>query len=34
MYRHLIRPLLFKMDAERAHHLTFSLVRHGLRLPG
>lgn len=27
MYKALIRPLLFLMDAERAHHFTFSLVR-------
>ncbi|MAU72160.1 MAG: dihydroorotate dehydrogenase (quinone) [Pseudozobellia sp.] len=27
MYKSFIRPLLFKMDAEKAHHFTFSLVR-------
>ncbi|MEO1012482.1 MAG: quinone-dependent dihydroorotate dehydrogenase [Bacteroidota bacterium] len=26
MYKHLIRPFLFLLDAERAHYLTFSLV--------
>lgn len=34
MYQQLIRPLLFRLDAERAHHLTFALLRAGLRLPG
>ncbi|SHJ25686.1 quinone-dependent dihydroorotate dehydrogenase [Pseudozobellia thermophila] len=27
MYKALIRPLLFLMDAEKAHHFTFSLIR-------
>ncbi|MDT7829758.1 quinone-dependent dihydroorotate dehydrogenase [Pricia sp. S334] len=27
MYKILVRPFLFLLDAERAHHLTFSLVR-------
>lgn len=27
MYTSFIRPLLFKMDAEKAHHFTFSMVR-------
>ncbi len=27
MYKFLVRPFLFLLDAERAHHLTFSLVR-------
>ncbi|WP_149304846.1 quinone-dependent dihydroorotate dehydrogenase [Pareuzebyella sediminis] len=27
MYKTFIRPLLFQFDAERAHHLTFSLIR-------
>lgn len=27
MYKNLIRPLLFQLDAEKAHHFTFSAVR-------
>jgi dihydroorotate dehydrogenase len=33
MYRLLLRPLLFKMDPERAHHLTFRLLRLQLMMP-
>ncbi|MEC5394180.1 quinone-dependent dihydroorotate dehydrogenase [Bergeyella sp. RCAD1439] len=28
MYKSVIRPLLFKLDPERAHHLIFSLLKH------
>ena len=27
MYKSIIRPILFKLDPERAHHLTFSLLK-------
>lgn len=27
MYKSIIRPLLFKLDPEKAHHLTFSLLK-------
>ena len=30
----LLRPLLFSLDAERAHHLTLSLLKLGMRVPG
>jgi len=33
-YKTLIRPLLFVMDAERAHHFTFRLLRLMLAIPG
>jgi dihydroorotate dehydrogenase len=34
MYRSLIRPLLFKMDPEKAHHFTFSLIKASFKIPG
>lgn len=34
MYKSLIRPLLFRMDAEKAHHFTFSLLKKALSVPG
>ncbi|GAB4414643.1 MAG: quinone-dependent dihydroorotate dehydrogenase [Bacteroidia bacterium] len=34
MYTSLVRPLLFRLDAERAHHLTFHLLRGARLLPG
>ena len=34
MYRSLIRPLLFKMDPEKAHHFTFSLIKSSFKIPG
>ncbi len=34
MYKALIRPLLFKLDPERAHHFTFGLIRFFGALPG
>ncbi len=33
-YRSLIRPLLFRLDAETAHHLTFAMLRTATRIPG
>jgi dihydroorotate dehydrogenase len=33
LYR-LVRPLLFRLDAERSHRLTFELLRLGQRVPG
>ncbi len=33
LYR-LVRPLLFRLDAERSHRLTFALLRIGYRVPG
>ncbi|MFA0963016.1 quinone-dependent dihydroorotate dehydrogenase [Roseivirga sp. BDSF3-8] len=34
MYKNLIRPFLFRMPAEKAHHFTFNLIRRTFRLPG
>lgn len=34
MYKNILRPLLFRLDAEEAHHFTFSLVRNLSRIPG
>lgn len=34
MYKSLIRPLLFKMDAENVHHLVFRMLRRALAVPG
>ncbi|MCR9155157.1 MAG: quinone-dependent dihydroorotate dehydrogenase [Bacteroidetes bacterium] len=34
MYRSLIRPLLFKLDPENAHHFTFNLIKNIHRIPG
>lgn len=34
MYSSLIRPLLFKMDPEKVHHFTFSLLHNLFRIPG
>lgn len=34
MYTSLIRPLLFKLPAEKAHHLTFNSLKALMRLPG
>lgn len=33
LYRSLIRPLLFLMDAEKAHHFTFGMIKLLLSLP-
>jgi dihydroorotate dehydrogenase len=34
LYRYLLRPLLFRLDAETAHHLTFAMLRAATRIPG
>ena len=34
MYKRLFRPLLFRMDPEKAHHLVFGGVRLLFRIPG
>ncbi len=34
MYKVLVKPLLFALDAERAHHLVFDNLRRAARLPG
>jgi dihydroorotate dehydrogenase len=34
MYRSIIKPLLFSLDPESAHHLIFNLVKFKFRLPG
>ena len=33
MYK-LLRPLLFRYDPERAHHLTFNLLEVAVKVPG
>lgn len=34
MYKGLIRPLLFLMNAEQAHHFTFTTIRRAFKIPG
>ena len=34
MYKALVKPLLFNLDAERAHHLVFDNLRRAARVPG
>ena len=34
MYKGLIRPLLFLMNAEQAHHFTFATIKLLFRIPG
>jgi dihydroorotate dehydrogenase len=34
MYKQIIRPILFKLPAEKAHHFTFSLVKGLHKIPG
>jgi dihydroorotate dehydrogenase len=34
MYKSVVKPLLFKLDAERAHHLVFNNLQRASRLPG
>lgn len=34
MYHALLKPLLFRLDAEQAHHLVFDNLKRGYRLPG
>ncbi|GIM53424.1 quinone-dependent dihydroorotate dehydrogenase [Capnocytophaga cynodegmi] len=34
MYKHLIQPILFSLDPEKAHHLTFSWLKFIHKIPG
>ena len=34
MYKALVKPLLFRLDAERAHHFVFDNLRRAYRVPG
>ncbi|SHI29543.1 dihydroorotate oxidase A [Hymenobacter daecheongensis DSM 21074] len=34
MYKALLKPLLFQLDAEQAHHFVFDNLKRGLRVPG
>lgn len=34
VYKRLVKPLLFQLDAERAHHLVFDNLRRAARVPG
>lgn len=34
MYKSLLRPLLFSIDPEKVHYLTFNMLRNFMRLPG
>jgi dihydroorotate dehydrogenase len=34
MYKSLIKPLLFKMDAEKAHHFVFNALKISFKIPG
>ena len=34
MYQSLVKPLLFRMDAEKAHHLVFDNLKRAYRVPG
>jgi len=34
VYRHILRPLLYRMDPEKAHHLAFGALRWTAALPG
>lgn len=34
MYRQIIKPFLFKLDAEKAHHLVFNLIKIAFQIPG
>ncbi|TGE14832.1 quinone-dependent dihydroorotate dehydrogenase [Hymenobacter elongatus] len=34
MYQALLKPLLFQLDAEQAHHVVFDNLKRGCRLPG
>ena len=34
MYKRLIRPLLFRFDPEKIHHLVSFMLRFGCRIPG
>ncbi len=34
MYKHIIRPILFKFDPEKVHYFTFSIIRFACKIPG
>jgi len=34
MYKSILRPLLFRLDAEKAHYFTFSMLRTVCKIPG
>jgi len=34
MYKSILRPLLFKMNAEQAHHFTFKTIKTTFKIPG
>ncbi|MBC6608898.1 quinone-dependent dihydroorotate dehydrogenase [Hymenobacter sp. BT188] len=34
MYKRFVKPLLFQLDAERAHHFVFDNLKRGYRVPG
>jgi dihydroorotate dehydrogenase len=34
MYKSVLRPLLFKMNAEQAHHFTFKTIKSSFKIPG
>tara|TARA_B100000768_G_C11284899_1_gene381758 strand:- start:14032 stop:15066 length:1035 start_codon:yes stop_codon:yes gene_type:complete len=34
MYKFLLRPLLFKLQAEKAHNVTLGLLKNGFKIPG
>jgi dihydroorotate dehydrogenase len=34
MYKSIIRPILFKIDAERTHHLIVNILRYSTKVPG
>ncbi len=34
LYRHILRPLLYRMDPEKAHHLAFGALRRTAAIPG
>ena len=34
MYKLLLKPLMFRLDPERAHYIAFDLLRFALRIPG
>ena len=34
MYKSVVKPLLFKLDAERAHHVVFDNLRRAVKIPG
>ncbi|HEX8504067.1 MAG TPA: hypothetical protein VF630_01765 [Hymenobacter sp.] len=34
VYNFFVKPLLFNIDAERAHHLVFDILRRAARVPG